>query len=34
MYENGKITPVGTILRMKGRGMKNDAGGEFTYDIL
>jgi hypothetical protein len=35
MYENGKMRPVETVLRMGGRGIKeNDGGGEFNYDIL
>jgi hypothetical protein len=28
MYENGKMRPVETILRMGGGGIKNDRGGE------
>jgi hypothetical protein len=35
MYENGKVKPVETIPRMRGRGIKeNDGGGDFNYDIL
>jgi hypothetical protein len=35
MYVNGKMRPVETILEMGGKGIgKNDAGGEFNYDIL
>jgi hypothetical protein len=35
MYANGKIRPVETIPRIKGRGIKeNEEGGEFNYDIL
>jgi hypothetical protein len=35
MYENGKMRPVRTILRMGGgRIRENDGGGEFSYDIL
>jgi hypothetical protein len=31
MYENGKIRPIETILRMGGGGIKeNDGGGEFN----
>jgi hypothetical protein len=35
MYENEKMRPVETILRMGGRRIKeNDGGGEFNYAIL
>jgi hypothetical protein len=35
MYENGKVRPVETILRMRGEWIKeNDGGCEFNYDIL
>jgi hypothetical protein len=35
MCENGKMSPVETIPRMLGEGIKeNDGGGEFSYDIL
>jgi hypothetical protein len=33
MYENGKMRPGETIPGME-RGIKNDGGGEFNYDIL
>jgi hypothetical protein len=32
MYENGKMRPVDTIVRMgEGRIKENDGGGEFNY---
>jgi hypothetical protein len=35
LYENGKIRPVETILRMEGgRKKENDGGGKFNSDIL
>jgi hypothetical protein len=34
MYENGKMRPVETIPGMGGRGIKNDRGDEFNYDVL
>jgi hypothetical protein len=35
MYENGKMRPGKTILRMGVGGIKeNDGVGEFNYDIL
>jgi hypothetical protein len=34
MYENGEMRHVETILRMRGRGIKNiDGGGEFNYGV-
>jgi hypothetical protein len=33
MYENGKMRPVETILRMGGL-KENDGGGEFNQDTL
>jgi hypothetical protein len=35
MYVNGKMRPVETLPRMKGRGIKESGGGdEFKYDIF
>jgi hypothetical protein len=35
MYENAKIRPAGTFLRMQEEGIKEtDGGGEFNYYIL
>jgi hypothetical protein len=35
MYENVKMRPVETTLRMEGGGLKENNGrGEFSYDIL
>jgi hypothetical protein len=35
MYENGKMRPVESVLRMGGGETKeNDGGGEFKYEIL
>jgi hypothetical protein len=35
MYENGKMRPVDTILRMnEGKIKENDGGCEFNYNIL
>jgi hypothetical protein len=35
MCENGKMRPAETVLRMRGRGIKENNGrGEFNYDIL
>jgi hypothetical protein len=34
LYENGKIEPVETILRIrKGRKKENEGGDEFNYDL-
>jgi hypothetical protein len=35
MYENGKMRPAETVLRMGEVAIgENDEGGEFNYDIL
>jgi hypothetical protein len=34
MYLNGKMWPVETTWGIGGRGIENDGGGEFSYDVL